>query len=107
LFLLSLSQNKEFDEALKELQKDFEHQKNHPLRGSNKYMAGITGHNMAILYALSDQSDQALSLFRQALSLKRTAFGDDHPIVAVSLCYGVLILMSLFSRSLSHTPRKL
>jgi hypothetical protein len=47
-------------------------------------MAGITGHNIAVLHILSDQSDKALPLFRQAVTLKRVAFGPDHPEVAVS-----------------------
>jgi hypothetical protein len=48
-------------------------------------MAGITGHNIAVLYVLSDQSDKALPLFRQAVKLKQIAFGAGHPEVAVSL----------------------
>lgn len=77
-------QNKEFAEALLELNKDFEVLKRHPSRGSNKYVAGITAHNIAVLYVLSDQNDMALPLFTQALSLKRAAFGETHPYVAVS-----------------------
>lgn len=76
---------KEFAAALSDLYKDYEHQKNHPTRGSNQYMAGITGHNIAVLHILSDQSDKALPLFRQAVTLKRVAFGPDHPEVAKTL----------------------
>jgi hypothetical protein len=78
------SQKKEFAAALRDLSKDYEHQKNHSTQGSNKYMAGITGHNIAVLHVLSDQSDKALPLFRQAVELKRVAFGPEHPEVAVS-----------------------
>ena len=78
------SQKKDFDAALQDLCKDYEYQKNHPTRGGNKFMAGISGHNIAVLYVLSDQTDQALPLFLQAATLKRAAFGSDHPEVAVS-----------------------
>mmetsp|Transcript_959 Transcript_959/g.1571 ORF Transcript_959/g.1571 Transcript_959/m.1571 type:complete len:331 (-) Transcript_959:127-1119(-) len=77
--------NKEFDAALNDLYKEYEAQKKHPNRGSNKYLAGITGHNIAVLYVLSDQSEMALPLFRQAMALKRAAFGEDHPEVAETL----------------------
>lgn len=75
----------EFDVALKELGKDLENQKKHPNRGTNKYLMGISAHNIGVIYVLAGKDDQALPLFRQALTMKKAAFGEHHPEVALSL----------------------
>lgn len=56
----------------------------YPNRNNNKYMAGITTHNMAVVCVLAGQDNLAVSLFQEAVNLKRDAFGEEHLEVAVS-----------------------
>jgi len=62
-----------------------ESEKAHPKRSNNAYLAGVTAHNMAVVYLFAGQSDQALVLFEEALALKRASFGNSHQQVANSL----------------------
>jgi len=59
-------------------------QKAHPNRGMNKYMAGITAHNLAVVEVLSGRDQGAISQFEEAIALKEAAFGPDHVEVALS-----------------------
>jgi len=70
---------------LASFEKDLEREKAHPNRNNNSYLAGITAHNMAVVYMFAGRSDKALVLFEQAVALKRASFGNDHPQVATSL----------------------
>jgi hypothetical protein len=45
---------------------------------------GITAHNIAVILVLAGRDDQAMPLFEEAVAMKRSAFGPDHPEVAVS-----------------------
>lgn len=76
-------------------EKDLEREKAHPNRNNNKYLAGITCHNMAVVYLFAGQSEKAFGLFEQAVALKRASFGNTHPEVATSL---VEIGIQLFSQ---------
>jgi hypothetical protein len=80
---IAYPQCQEFSIALQELTKDFQTQKAHPNRNINKFLSGITAHNMAVIYVLAGLEDKAISLFQEAVQLKIKAFGDDHPEVAV------------------------
>jgi hypothetical protein len=81
----SIIKEKKFKSALKTLFEVYEHQKKYPNVGRNNFISGITCHNIAVLYVLSEQlEEKALPFFRQALELKRGAFGVDHPQVMVS-----------------------
>lgn len=66
--------------------KVYEQQKAHPARGVNKYLMGITAHNIAIIHVVLNREDEAVRMFQQALSAKRMAFGESHPEVAVRFC---------------------
>jgi hypothetical protein len=79
-----LTQRKEFGGALEDFNKDFEKQKAHINRGINRYMVGITAHNIAVILVLAGRDDKAFPLFEEAVNLKRHAFGPEHPEVAVS-----------------------
>jgi hypothetical protein len=47
-------------------------------------MAGISAHNMGVVCVLAGKEDLAMSIFQDAIELKRAAFGEEHPEVAVS-----------------------
>jgi tetratricopeptide (TPR) repeat protein len=53
-------------------------------RGNNRYLAGITAHNLAVVKVLAGESEGVLSLFEEAISLKESAFGSHHFEVALS-----------------------
>mmetsp|Transcript_28113 Transcript_28113/g.43100 ORF Transcript_28113/g.43100 Transcript_28113/m.43100 type:complete len:433 (-) Transcript_28113:99-1397(-) len=76
---------KKFDSAIEEFNRELNVQMARPNRGNNKYLAGITAHNIAVMHVLSGNCDQALDMYRQAAQLKESAFGKDHPRVALSL----------------------
>eukprot|EP00978_Attheya_sp_CCMP212_P039183 scaffold201463_cov44-Attheya_sp.AAC.1 len=76
---------KEFDLALQEFDSRRKEQIGLPNQGENRYLAGVTVHNMAVVNALAGRDDAALPLFQEAAKLKRRAFGEEHPEVAVSL----------------------
>lgn len=66
--------------------KVYKQQKAHPARGINKYLMGITAHNIAVIHVVLNQEDEAIVMFQQALVAKRMAFGERHPEVAVRFC---------------------
>ena len=53
-------------------------------RGNNKYLAGITAHNLAVVHVLAGETAGVMDLFREAISLKESAFGAHHFEVALS-----------------------
>lgn len=79
-------QERNYGVAFQEFKKAYETQKKYPNRNNNKYMAGITAHNMGVVSVLAGHEDMAMSIFQDAISLKRAAFGEEHPEVAVSSC---------------------
>lgn len=81
--LFLLHQRKEFGAALEDFNKDLEKQKAHINRGINRFMVGITAHNIAVILVLAGRDDKAFPLFEEAVNLKRNAFGPEHPEVAV------------------------
>lgn len=83
--LLFQQQARQFGAALASFEQDLERQKAHPNRHNNAYLAGITAHNMAVVYLFAGQSEKALVLFEEAVELKRASFGSMHPHVANSL----------------------
>ena len=107
--LISKIQRQEFDSALVDLRKTCASQMMNPSVRCNAYMHGITLHNLAVLTILairngskrpstvgvrsggggtdsdSNSYAEALSLFEQAVSVKRQVFGTDHVEVALSL----------------------
>lgn len=78
-------QAKKYEQAIGDLYRIYETQKRNPDRQNNKYLVGITAHNIAVIYVLANRDDKALPIFRQAVALKRAAFGENHPQVAVSM----------------------
>jgi tetratricopeptide (TPR) repeat protein len=52
--------------------------------GNNKYLAGITAHNLAVVRVLDGQTEGVIDLFREAILLKESAFGIHHFEVALS-----------------------
>ena len=85
LFTFCITQSRQFGAALVAFEDDFDREKAHPARSNNKYLAGITCHNMAVVYLFAGQSEKALGLFEQAVALKRASFGSNHIQVANSL----------------------
>jgi tetratricopeptide (TPR) repeat protein len=67
-----------------ELTSQLRSQKRHPNTGFNKYLAGITAHNLGVLAVLTGKPDDAVSYFREAICLKEGAFGRSDPEVALS-----------------------
>lgn len=55
-----------------------------PLRGNNMFQSGITAHNLAVASVLSGDSKSALTMFREAITLKERAFGSNHVELALS-----------------------
>ena len=53
-------------------------------RGNNKYLAGITAHNLAVVHVLAGETEGVIELFKEAISLKEAAFGSHHFEVALS-----------------------
>ena len=88
--LFSFKQLNQFGAAMASFEKDLERQKAHPKRNNNSYLSGITANNMAVVYLFAGRSDEAFALFQEAVALKRVAFGNDHPQVAVS--YNMMLL---------------
>ena len=76
--------SKKFDEALHGIQKDYDYQTKKIMKDNNRYLVGITAHNLGVVRILAGQDEKAIALFEEAIVLKRDAFGDDHPEVAVS-----------------------
>jgi hypothetical protein len=68
-----------------------------PNQGENKYLAGVTVHNMAVVNALAGRDDVALPLFQEAAKLKRRTFGKEHPEVAVRLFFFFIVLPMIVS----------
>lgn len=89
------NQARQFGAALASFEKDYERQKAHPKRSNNEYLVGITAHNMAVVYLFAGQSEKAFELFEDAVALKRASFGNDHPQLAVSELFQLLLLVGL------------
>jgi len=75
----------EYREALRQLEVVADDQKRRPNRADNKFLAGMTLHNIAVVHLLDGNDDEALRLFGEAAELKKAAFGPEHPAVAESL----------------------
>ena len=76
----------EYDKAIGQLEEVVRDQKRHLNKGDNKYLLGITLHNLGVVRLLEGGNDQmAIELFREAAEAKKQAFGPEHPIVAESL----------------------
>jgi tetratricopeptide (TPR) repeat protein len=56
----------------------------HPTRGNNKYLAGITAHNLGVVNVLAGRPDEAITYFREAINMKTIGFGKNNPEVALS-----------------------
>jgi tetratricopeptide (TPR) repeat protein len=78
-------QSRNFEAALKDLQRTYDEQKRTPSKNGNSYMLGITVHNLGVVCVLAGKDTQALPLFEEAVTLKQSTFGPDHPEVAISL----------------------
>jgi tetratricopeptide (TPR) repeat protein len=64
-------------------------QKAHLHRGNNKFLAGITAHNLGVVKVLAghdhdENNGDVIAIFQEAIALKESAFGTDHPEVATS-----------------------
>lgn len=75
----------DFENAMKDLIKEYGNQKRRPMRNNNSTILGITAHNIGVVCVLAGKDEEAIPYFREAISLKKKAFGHDHPEVAVSL----------------------
>ncbi|KAL7559705.1 hypothetical protein ACA910_017607 [Epithemia clementina (nom. ined.)] len=93
--------NKDYKSAKMHLSMQLATQKKNWNKGHNRYLAGITAHNLAVVKILSRHDDEAeewlepydmvqaeeediLQLFREAIQLKEHAFGQHNPEVAYS-----------------------
>jgi Tetratricopeptide repeat len=83
-FSVRFVQAKEYAEALSMLQKNYDFQKRRIMKNNNRYLIGITAHNLGVVCVLAGRDHNAVDLFNEALELKRDAFGEEHPEVAVS-----------------------
>jgi tetratricopeptide (TPR) repeat protein len=70
---------------MKIFKRDYETQKKRPTVNCNSSLLGITAHNMGVVCILAGKDGESIPYFREAVDLKRAAFGEDHPEVAVSL----------------------
>ena len=76
----------EYDKAIDQLEEVVKDQKRHMNKGDNKYLLGITLHNLGVVRLLKGSNDQlAIELFGEAAEAKKKAFGPQHPVVAESL----------------------
>ena len=76
----------EYDKAMGQQQEIIKDQKRHMSRGDNKYLLGISLHNLGVVRLLEGSNDvEAIELFREAAAAKKEAFGPEHPTVAESL----------------------
>uniref|UniRef100_A0A6S8JIB4 MalT-like TPR region domain-containing protein n=1 Tax=Amphora coffeiformis TaxID=265554 RepID=A0A6S8JIB4_9STRA len=82
--LVDLLKMKEFRAMMIELSVQLTSQKAHLNRGNNKYLAGITAHNLAVVQVLAGETQGVIELFQEAISLKEAAFGSHHFEVALS-----------------------
>eukprot|EP00934_Nitzschia_sp_Nitz4_P004843 Nitzschia sp. Nitz4//scaffold286_size23798//17959//19219//NITZ4_008454-RA/size23798-augustus-gene-0.14-mRNA-1//1//CDS//3329545750//4833//frame0 len=73
-----------FSAALKIFEKDYETQNRNIQKSANKFVIGITTHNMGVASILTG-SKYTLSLFEDAVQLKKESFGPENPEVAKSL----------------------
>jgi tetratricopeptide (TPR) repeat protein len=78
-------QGRDFESAIQDFKKEFEYQERRPMINNNMLLRGITAHNIGVVYILAGRDKDAIPYFRQAVELKKSAFGKDHPEVAVSL----------------------
>lgn len=79
-----LLQTKQFKQLQDEFTRQLRHQKTNPNRGNNKYLSGITAHNLGVLAVLRGKPEEAIAYFREAICLKEQAFGRDDREVALS-----------------------
>ena len=76
----------EYGLAISQLEEVVQDQKRHMGKNDNKYLLGITLHNLGVVRLLEGSNDQqAVELFNEAAETKKEAFGPEHPIVAESL----------------------
>lgn len=78
------SQCKRYHAANDQLTKALARQRSTPDRGFNKYLAGITAHNLAVCELLAGNDDEAVQLMEEAVILKENAFGKNHPEVGIT-----------------------
>jgi len=60
-------------------------QRKRPEKNNNRFLLGITAHNMGVVSILMGRDYEALPYLEEAVALKRDAFGASHPELAVSL----------------------
>lgn len=70
---------------MKVFKKEYDHQKRRPVLNCNTSLLGITAHNIGVVCVLAGKDGESLQYFREAIDLKKEAFGEDHPEVAISL----------------------
>ena len=90
------TKKREYDTLTNELISKLATQLSNPHRGSNKFLSGITAHNLGVIKVLSGRGEEAEPYFRQAISLKEAAFGQ-HYFHEIALSYGELGIQ-LFSK---------
>lgn len=82
--IVELTKNKRFHALKEELTAQLRVQKLHSSKGHNRYLSGITAHNLGVLAVLTGKPEEAVSYFREAICLKETAFGRTDAEVALS-----------------------
>ena len=60
------------------------HQENGAEKEPEKDLLGLTYHNVAVLYLLQGQLDEAVEFSEKAIEAKINSFGENHHLVAVS-----------------------
>jgi hypothetical protein len=79
-----LQQGKRFKVLTEDLSQTLALQMAKPDVGNNKYLAGITSHNLGVIHVLAGRPEEAIAYFHKAIHLKTVAFGKDNPEVALS-----------------------
>lgn len=82
---IAMIKERDFANAMKIFTRDYESQKRRPAVNGNVSLLGITAHNMGVVCILAGRDGESISYFREAVDLKKAAFGEEHPEVAVSL----------------------
>jgi len=70
------------------------HQKQNKRAEKNLLFQGLTLHNIGVVYLLKRNFELAYPFFEEAIKVKQTAFGEDHPEVAISLVESGILLFA-------------
>jgi len=85
VLILTDLKNEAFESALKKMSTIMLRQENGVEQEPEKDLLGLTYHNIAVLYLLQGQLDEAVEFSEKAIETKTNSFGENHHLVADSL----------------------